>query len=205
MWPLKSRQRLLLIRRLRKRRGGSVTEEEPLTFALPKLVLCRVAEVKLLRVVTALGRHSSRVKTDTFGSNRYQRNSRSRESLLRRQIDESRQGTTSVSTIRIDNQWSVSRFSEVASLNHRTGTTPKNHVRARRQSLLQAATVFPPLNKEPPDEKSPSSVDAWLKRRNRAEQRVERKRVLRYARWSRPRAKLWLFGRLLRTRMRLCR
>jgi hypothetical protein len=40
-------------------------------------------EVTLLRVVTALCSRTSRVKTDTFGSNRYERNSRSAESLQR--------------------------------------------------------------------------------------------------------------------------
>ena len=90
-------------------------------------------EVILLRVVTAVRQHFSRVKTDTFGSNRYERNSRATESLLCRQFDESRQGATRGSTIRIDNQWSVSRFRLVQSLDHRTGTIPNRDVRARRR------------------------------------------------------------------------
>jgi hypothetical protein len=83
-------------------------------------------EVTLLRIVTAACSRSLRVTTDTFGSNRYERNSRSTKSLTRRQINGTREAATSVSTIRIDIQWSVSRFRSITSLNHRTGTQPKN-------------------------------------------------------------------------------
>lgn len=57
--------------------------------------------------------------------------------------------------------------------------------------IAVAATVFSPQFRSLPNEEQCSPVDAWLVRRNRPEQRLERQCVLWHVRWL-CRAELWL-------------